>query len=71
MINFDMKLHDNSASFHDHETGLHVLVDSCDNSEFNIRIGSVTESSPAGTITAGNDVELNAKLNDIYQRHTK
>lgn len=64
-----MSVEDNSASFTDDATGVEVFVDSFDNGEFDVRIGTVTESSEAGTITAKTSEELNEKLKTLYEKH--
>ena len=65
-MKFDMSVEDNYASFIDKETGKSVFVDSFDNEEFEVRIGTVTESEPAGTILATSTKELNEKLGSLY-----
>lgn len=66
-MKFDMSIEDNYASFIDEETGQAVFVDSFDNEEFDIRIGTVTESESAGSIFVTSTEELNRKLEEIYQ----
>ena len=65
-MKFDMSIEDNYASFIDKETGRSVFVDSFDNEEFEVRIGTVTESKPAGIILAKSTKELNDKLGKLY-----
>jgi hypothetical protein len=67
-MNFDMSITDNYASFVDKETGLAVFVDSFDNKEFDVRIGSIESSEPAGTIFASSSEQLNQKLLELFQR---
>ncbi len=67
-MNFDMSIKDNYASFIDKETGIALFVDSFDNDEFEVRIGSVTESKPAGSFHAKTDFELNNKLAEIFEK---
>jgi hypothetical protein len=67
-MKFDMSITDNYASFVDKETGLAVFVDSFDNKEFDLRIGSIESSEPAGTIRASSSEELNRKLADVLER---
>jgi hypothetical protein len=68
-MEFNMSVEDNFASFTDDATGVKVFVDSFDNGEFDVRIGTVTESSEAGTITAKTSEELNEKLKTLYEKH--
>jgi hypothetical protein len=63
-----MSIEDNYASFIDKESGKAVFVDSFDNKEFDVRIGSVTESEAVGTIKADSSEELNRKLEDLYRK---
>lgn len=65
-MKFDMSIEDNYASFIDKETGKSVFVDSFDNEEFEVRIGTVSESESAGTILAKSTEELNDKLVNLY-----
>ncbi len=62
MIHFDMALSDNFARFTDDQSGLMVFVDSFDNHQFEVRVGSLDQSRPLGTITAETDQELNEAL---------
>lgn len=68
-MKFYMSLSDNFASFLDEENGKHVFVDSFDNETFDVRIGSLEDSEPAGSVTAASDEELNAKLLELYKKH--
>jgi hypothetical protein len=61
-MKFNMSITDNYASFIDEKSGFAVFVDSFDNQEFEVRIGTVTESEFAGSITATTEKELNNKL---------
>lgn len=45
MFKFDMQLNQNYASFYHPETGKAVFVDSFDNEEFDIRIGTYAKVS--------------------------
>ncbi|UTA49308.1 hypothetical protein L1F30_07150 [Simiduia sp. 21SJ11W-1] len=67
-MKFDMSIEDNFASFIDEKTGKSVFVDSFDNEEFEVRIGTVLESQSVGSITAHSAEELNSKLADLYQK---
>ena len=68
-MKFNMSIDDNYASFIDDVSGVAVFVDSFDNEEFEVRIGTVTESEKAGSITAKSDEELNKKLEELYKKH--
>ena len=68
-MKFDMSVSDNYASFIDKETGEAVFVDSFDNKEFEVRIGTITDSKSVGTITATSDVELNKKIEELFQSY--
>lgn len=66
---FDMSASDNSAIFVDDLTGIAVLVESCDNKLFEVRIGTLSESHVAGTIQAKSDEELNKQLLELLHQH--
>ena len=68
-MNFDMSIDDNYASFIDSNTGISVFVDSFDNNEFEVRIGTIESSEPAGTIVASTTEELNQKLEELFKKH--
>lgn len=70
-MNFDMSIQDNYASFIDEESGVVVYVDSFDNKEFEVRIGSLRGSNPVGKIIAKDDLELNHKIENIYSEYIK
>ncbi len=61
-MKFDMSITDNYASFIDKNSGVAVFVDSFDNQEFEVRIGTIHESELAGSIMATTTEELNNKL---------
>ena len=68
MINFNMNKNENFASFKDDKTGLFVFVDSYDNNDFDVRIGSLEDSKLITTIHALDAKDLNEKLTTIYQK---
>ena len=68
-MKFDMEIEDNYASFIDKNTGVSVFVDSFDNEEFEVRIGTVSESKPAGNITAKTSEDLNAQLEVLFKKY--
>lgn len=65
MIHFDMAISDNFARFSDDQSGLMVFVDSFDNQQFEVRVGSFAQSRALGTITASTDQELNSALTSL------
>lgn len=68
MITFDMSVKDNFASFKDSNSGTFVFVDSFDNSEFNVRVGSMMNSDFVGTVHADSNEDLNIKLEKILNK---
>ena len=68
MVDFTMATKENFASFVDQKSGKVVFIDSFDNFEFDVLIGSFTESEYAGTIRTDSDKVLNEKLNLLYQQ---
>jgi hypothetical protein len=68
-MKFDMSIEDNFASFTEPDSGIAVFVDSFDNHEFDVRIGSVSKSDPVGSITAKTTEELNRKLEELYLKY--
>ena len=69
MFKFDMQLNQNYASFYHPETGKAVFVDSFDNEEFDIRIGTLRQSKHGATVRASNDDELNQKISEATSRY--
>lgn len=68
MINIQMSTKENFASFIDKESGKAVFVDSFDNVEFDVRIGSLDHSDFVGSVRAETDDELTARLNQLVQQ---
>lgn len=66
-MQFTMSIEDNYWHQIDELTGAAIFVDSFDNKEFDVRIGTIQDSEPAGTITASSDEELNSKLAVLYK----
>lgn len=64
MFKFDMQIDQNYASFYHQESGKAVFVDSFDNEEFDVRVGTLRESKFVTTVRAYNNDELNQKLNE-------
>ena len=65
MITFNMSIKENFASFKDPSSDTFVFVESFDNSEFDVRVGTITDSNHVGTIRANSDKDLNSKLSNI------
>ena len=68
-MRFNMLLTDNFASFIDEKTGTAVFVDSFDNKEFEVRIGTIDDTKAAGAIQASSNEELNGKLAELLRIH--
>ena len=68
-MKFDMEIEDNYASFIDKDSEVSVFVDSFDNEEFEVRIGTVSESKPAGSIKAKTSEDLNAQLEVLFKKY--
>lgn len=49
--------------------GSHIFIDSFDNENFEVRVGSLEDSKPVGNVVAFTDVELNSKLLELYNKH--
>ncbi|MBW1215060.1 hypothetical protein KYI92_14920 [Pantoea allii] len=69
MFKFDMLVEQNYASFYDAESGKAVFVDSFDNEEFDVRVGTLRNSQYVTTVHACNDEELNKKLKEAAARY--
>lgn len=65
MFAFKMTRNENFAAFREEETGRFVFVDSFDNIEFNVRIGTIEESRDLGSVVAESDEILNKKLLEL------
>ena len=68
-MKFDMSITDNYASFIDKDSGVAIFVDSFDNQEFEVRIGTINESESAGSIMATTTEELNNKLAALFSEY--
>ncbi|MDI9219667.1 hypothetical protein QMZ30_01995 [Pantoea sp. EA-12] len=69
MFKFDMQIEQNYASFFDAESGNAVFVDSFDNEEFDVRMGTLSFSTHIATVHALSNEELNRKLSEIAAQH--
>ncbi|KIP13079.1 hypothetical protein KY49_742 [Burkholderia sp. MSHR3999] len=70
MFDFRMSVRENFASFRDEATGRVVFVDSFDNHEFNVRLGTFDESTELGVIVADSSDALNSQLRELVAAHT-
>lgn len=68
-MKFNMSTGDNFASFIDKNNGTCVFVDSFDNEEFTVRIGTLNDTEIVGSITAKSNDELNDKLSALYKSY--
>lgn len=60
-----MQVKQNYASFFFKESDKCVIVDSFDNQEFDVRVGTIAQSKHIGTVSAYSDEELNEKLERV------
>ena len=67
-MKFDMSIDDNYASFKDDESDVYVFVDSFDNKEFEVRIGTIEYSKKVGLINTSNSTELNDQLATLFRK---
>lgn len=65
MFKFDMKIEQNFASFKSTTSKKYVFVESFDNQEFTVRMGTLSESKEIGSLTASTSKELNLKLRKL------
>ena len=68
-MDINMSIKDNFSSYIDEKTGLSVFVDSFDNHEFEVRIGTTDESISMGTIKADSDAELNKNITELVKTY--
>ena len=68
-MDINMSIKDNFSSYIDEKTGLSVFVDSFDNHEFEVRIGTTDESISMGTIKADSDAELNKNITELVKKY--
>lgn len=68
MLHFNMSTKQNFASFIDKESGLAIFVDSFDNVDFDVRVGSVSESKHIATLHAESDHSLNYQLTKLLEK---
>lgn len=62
MADFGMCVRENCASFRDEVSDRTVFVDSIDNREFHVRVGTLEQSISLGTVVADCDKTLNLEL---------
>lgn len=68
MFIFDMSITENFAAFHSKCDDRYVFVESFDNNEFCVRIGSLSNSKELGKIIASSSKELNEKLSRMCNK---
>lgn len=68
-MEINMSIKDNFSSYIDEKTGLSIFVDSFDNQEFEVRIGTTDESISMGTIKANTDEELNKSITELVKKY--
>lgn len=68
-MKFEMSIEDNFSSYIDPNTGFAVFIDTFDNNEFDVRVGTTEESVAIGTIVASSDDELNQKLEEMVVKY--
>lgn len=69
MFKFDMQIAQNYASFYNSDTGKAVFVDSFDNEEFDVRVGTLLHSQHIATLHATSNEDLNKKLAEVTAPH--
>jgi hypothetical protein len=69
MFKFDMQIAQNYAAFYNPDDGKCVFVDSFDNQEFDVRVGTPKYSRRIGTIYATSDEDLNQQLQSLTATH--
>lgn len=65
MFTFDMSIDQNYASFKCDESDLEVFIDSFDNKNFSVRLGTIHSTQSIGDVEASSSVELNLKLSEL------
>ncbi len=68
-MNINMSIEDNFSSYIDEKTGLAIFVDTFDNHEFEVRIGTKDESVSMGAVTADSDAELNKNITELVKKY--
>lgn len=64
-MKFNMCVKNNFASFND-GVGVMIFIDSFDNKNFAVRMGTIESSELVGTITVKSDSDLNTELEKLY-----
>ncbi len=68
-MKLNLSIKDNFSSCIDENTGIAVFVDSFDNREFDVRIGTIEDSEPMGTVSADSNDELNRKVMALLEKY--
>lgn len=66
---FDMKKEQHFASFYDEGNKIFVVIDSFDNEEFNLRIGTLSETEFKCSFLAQNNEELNKEIEKEFLKY--
>lgn len=67
-MKFELSVDDNFSSIIDESTGLAIFVESFDNVEFSVCIGSVSESKQVAVFTAFSSNDLNEMVERVYMK---
>lgn len=65
-MNFDMRMNQNHSSFFDHETKEFLFVDTFDNFNYEVFMGTLSKSKLIGKFTATTEKDLNDNINKLY-----
>lgn len=66
---FDMKKEQHFASFYDEGNKIFIAIDSFDNKEFNLRIGTLSKTEFKCSFFAENDKILNQKIEKEFIKY--
>ncbi|HCJ8468496.1 TPA: hypothetical protein NV714_002245 [Escherichia coli] len=65
-MNFDMRMNQNHSSFFDKETKEFLFVDTFDNFNYEVFMGTLSKSKLIGKFTATTEKDLNDNINKLY-----
>lgn len=66
---FDMKKEQHFASFYDENNKIFIVIDSFDNKEFNLRIGTLSETEFKCSFLVDNDKALNQRIEKEFLKY--
>lgn len=66
---FDMKIEQHFASFLDEKDKIFIVIDSFDNKEFNLRIGTLSKTDFKCSFLAENDNQLNSIIEQEFYKY--